>query len=379
MGWIILAASAGVPAAMSKDRGRERTLNQNIDSLRDRIRRIDKELVDLAAERVQLARKVGEIKRAQSRPTVDYAQERVVLDRARSSAEGAGLDPTVAQDLVASLIRASVMAQEEDSIRLARTGAGKTAVIVGGAGRMGRWMRSFLEAQGYAALVLDPAAGEAENSWAREHLQEADIVVCAAPPVAIAGIYGEWSRRPPSGVVVDIASIKTPLIEAIRGLQRAGGRVASIHPMFGPSIALLRDAEVVVCETGDEEATAAVEALFRPTTAKLVRLPLDEHDRVMADLLGLAHAAAIAFALCLPEEGHPVHSTTFQALEHLAADVVRESPEAYFELQADNPHSAAAVDRLRAAVERILAVVGARRIEEFRTLLDEGRKRTRQR
>ncbi len=201
-------------------------------------------------------------------------------------------------------------------------------------------------------------------------------VVCSTPPGATAALYKEWSERPPSGVVVDIASIKSLLIRPIRTLQQAGGRVASIHPMFGPSIVLLRDADVVICDTGDREATAAVEKLFTPTTAHLVRVALDDHDRIMADLLSLAHATAIAFALSLPETDHPVRSTTFQALATLAAAVVRESPDVYYEIQAMNPHSATALERLRGAIDRIVGAVTARDAGGFRALLEEGQRRT---
>jgi chorismate mutase/prephenate dehydrogenase len=351
-------------------------LEEKIESARDRIREIDLDLVALVAERVKLARIVGEVKRSQKKPTIDYSQERVVFERAREAAAREGLDPRVAEDLVARLIRASVSVQEEDSLRFARTGEGKVAVVVGGAGRMGRWLGGFLGAQGYRVGALDPAASARENEWATGRLPSADLIVCSAPPGAIAEAYGQWCSRPPVGIVVDIASIKTPLVEPIRKLQAAGGRVASIHPMFGPSIALLRDAEVVICETGDEEATVAVEALFRPTTARLVRLPLADHDRIMADLLSLAHATAIAFALSLPEEEHPVHSTTFHALEGLAGEVVRESPEVYYEIQTGNPHSSRAIDRLLSALERIRATVGAQSFEDFRRILQEGQRRT---
>lgn len=348
----------------------------NLDSLRDRIRELDLELVARAAERVEVARRIGQLKRHQKLSTIEYAQERIVLERARSAAEARGLDPGVAEDLFAGLIRASVTAQDEDNLRLAAVGAGRSAVIVGGAGRMGWWFSRFLSAQGYTTGALDPCAAADENAWARDALQSADLVVCSTPPAAITELYAGWSRNPPAGVVVDIASIKTPLIEPIRALQRAGGRVASIHPMFGPSVALLRDADVVICDTGDAEATTVVEKLFQPTTAHIVHMPLADHDRVMADLLSLSHAAAIAFALALPGSEHPVRSTTFQALESLAAEVVRESPDVYFEIQAMNPHSASALGRLRIALDRIVAAVTARDSEAFGALLEEGRKRT---
>lgn len=352
---------------------------QTLDNLRERIRLLDLDLVARVSERVDLARQVGEIKRRQKLPTADYAQERTVMERARSAAREHGLDPAVAEDLFARLIRASVTAQDEDSLRVAGLGAGKNAVIVGGAGRMGQWLGRFLSAQGYSTGALDPAAAPAVDAWARRTLASADLIVCSTPPATVVELYAVWSRKPPAGVVVDIASIKTPLIEPIRALQRAGCRVASIHPMFGPSTVLLRDADVVICDTGDSEATATVENLFRPTTAHLVRLPIAEHDRVMADLLSLAHAVALAFALALPPADHPVRSSTFQALESLAATLVRESPDVYYEIQAMNPHSASALERLRLALDRIVATIAARDAQEFRAMFAEAEERTQRR
>jgi chorismate mutase/prephenate dehydrogenase len=350
--------------------------DESLESLREQIRLIDLDLVTLAARRIALGKRVGDIKRRQGISTVDYAQERAVLDRARSAAGEQGIDPRLAEDLFTTLIRASVSAQAEDSMRFAAPGAGKSAVVVGGAGRMGRWLRHFLTALGYATDVIDPAAAADDNSRARRALPSADLIVCSIPPTGIARLYDEFAKAPPAGIVVDIASIKTPVIAPIRTLRAAGVRVASIHPMFGPSAVLLRDADVVICDTGDAEANSFVERLFQPTTARLVYLPLEEHDHIMADLLSLAHATAIAFALSLPQTEHPVRSTTFQALESLAAAVVRESPEVYYEIQAGNPHSVDALERLRLALDRLVASIKECDSERFGTLFDEGRRRT---
>ena len=347
-----------------------------MEELRERIARLDRELLERAAERVELARQLGEWKRARNLPTLDFAQERVVLDRTRAIAAELSLEPSLAEDLVARLVRASVSVQDEERLRLSALGAGRKAIVVGGAGRMGRWLDGFLSSQGYATGVLDPAADASENSLARAALAGAALVVCATPPATTGVIYDHWCEAPPPGVVVDVASIKTPLVEPIRRLQRAGGHVASIHPMFGPKIELLRDADVVICDTGDAEAAAAVERLFSPTTARLVRLPLEQHDRIMADLLSLAHGAAIAFALALPEAEHVVRSTTFRVLETLAGTVVRESADVYYEIQAMNPHSKAAIGRLRAALERFVEAVDQRDATAFRALMEEGRQRT---
>jgi chorismate mutase/prephenate dehydrogenase len=349
---------------------------ESLKDLRDEIRMLDQELVALAAQRVVLARRVADIKSRQGVSTVDYAQERAVLDRARTAAREHGLDPRVAEYLFTRLIRASVSAQVEERIRSAALGAGQSAVVIGGAGRMGRWLQRFLTALGYRTGVIDPAASPSDDALARQLLPRAELVMCSVPPAAIAEVYVALAANPPAGVVVDIASIKTPVIGPIRSLQKVGVRVASIHPMFGPSAVLLRDADVVICDTGDTEATSMVERLFQPTTARLVHLALADHDRIMADLLSLAHATAIAFSLSLPAAEHAVHSTTFQALEALAAAVVRESPEVYYEIQTGNPHSMEALERLRIGLDRIVAAIKSHDAEGFRLLFDEGRRRT---
>jgi chorismate mutase/prephenate dehydrogenase len=127
----------------------EKPIDRDLERVRERMRALDRELVALAAERVRLAREVGEVKRRHGLAVVDYAQERQVLDRAAATAAAEGLDPQVAGDLLARLIRAAVTVQEEENLRHAATGEGKTAVVVGGAGRMGRWMGRFLAAQGW--------------------------------------------------------------------------------------------------------------------------------------------------------------------------------------------------------------------------------------
>ena len=350
-----------------------------LDDVRRRIRELDGELIALAAERVRLVRRVGEIKRADGLRLIDYAQERRVLDAAAATAEGHGLAPELAQDLMARLLRDAETVQEEESLHHAATGAGRHAVVVGGAGRMGRWMVRFLEAQGWSTSELDPAAPEAENERSRRRLPSADLVVCATPPDVTARLYRSWAQAAepgrPRGIVFDLASIKAPIVDPIRELREAGVRVASVHPMFGPDTPLLRNKEVVICDTGDAEATAFVEALFAATTADLVHLGLDVHDQAMADVLSLAHATVIAFSLALPDDTPAVHSNTFRKLLDLAANAADQNPDVYFQIQASNPHSLPAIGRLLRGVEEVRSVVGSHNPTTFAELLAEGRRR----
>jgi chorismate mutase/prephenate dehydrogenase len=199
-------------------------------------------------------------------------------------------------------------------------------------------------------------------------------VLVATPPSVAASLYNQWASHPPRGVVADIASIKSPLVGPLRALQKAGTSVASFHPLFGPSLASLRGADIVLCTAGDAKAEQAIRALFAPTCARLVDVSLEEHDHLMAEVLSLAHATAIAYAAACSGPT-AVHSTTQRKLAGLAASVVRESPQVYFEIQAGNPHSAAALQRLESALAALHEAVRGGDARGFAALLEKGRRK----
>lgn len=349
------------------------TPQERLAEARRRIDALDAELVRVAAARVAAAADAGRAKAQMGQGLVDFARERDVLERVSAASRQHGLDPAVAQDLVARLVVASTSRQESERLAASRGGAGRTAVVVGGAGRMGRWFVAFLRSAGHEAFVLDPAEPAAQAEATRR-LPDADLVVVAVPPSEAAHLYRTWCAKPPRGVVADVCSVKAPLVPALRALAAAGGKVASFHPMFGPSTTVLRGADVVLCRTGDAVAEQAVRDLFAPTTAHLVEVGLEGHDRLMADVLSLAHAAAMAFAAATP--GAPLaQSTTSRRLREVAAGVVRESPQVYYEIQAGNPHSLDALDRLAAGLARLRASVAAKDPAAFGAVLADGRAR----
>jgi chorismate mutase len=60
--------------------------------IRDEIEKIDRSLVELIAQRVQLARRIGAVKRTAGLPTLDPPREAAVVRRAGALAREAGLD-----------------------------------------------------------------------------------------------------------------------------------------------------------------------------------------------------------------------------------------------------------------------------------------------
>src|SRR5690606_40658471 len=112
----------------------------------------------------------------------------------------------------------------------------------------------------------------------------------------------------------------------------------SIHPMFGPDTRLLSGRHVIFVDLGVPEATAEARGMFSATMAELIEMSLEDHDRLIAFVLGLSHALNIVFFTALANSGELVprlkqlSSTTFDAQLKVAALVARDNPHLYFEI-----------------------------------------------
>lgn len=354
----------------------------DIADLRAQLDQVDRDLVRLAAERQRIVADIGRSKRGSGRPLRDFRREKEVLDNVRGHARDAGIDPELAAGLMELLIAASLTRQEQDTVRAMSQGGGKRALVIGGSGRMGAWFARFLDAQGYAVEVADPVANPAgfvhRERWDDGRLDH-DLIVVATPLRAAARILTALAGYRPPGIVFDLGSIKTPLREALQALQAAGVRATSIHPMFGPSANVLAGRHVVLIDCGDRAALETARGLFASTTAVTVEMDLDEHDRLVALVLGLSHALNIAFTAALagsgvePERLRAVSSTTFGAQLRIAEGVARENPHLYFEIQSLNAHNGPALTALDDAVHALLASVRSGDEARFVALMQQGR------
>lgn len=354
---------------------------QELARLRAELDAIDGELVDMAARRQVIVAKIGHLKRHHRQPTRDYTREREVRELARARAAQRGLDPDLGERLVGAMIEASLTRQERDRLEALGTGAGRSALVIGGAGRMGRWFTEFLATQGWAVGVADPAGPVTGLPWHadwRAPARTAELIIVAAPLAATAGILAELVALRPPGLVVEIGSIKAPVAAALAELRDAGVAVASIHPMFGPDVRLLAGRHVILLDIGAPEAQAAARALFEQTSAGLADMSLEQHDRLVAWVLGLSHATNIAFFTALAGSGRPADelaafaSTTFGAQLRVASRVARESPELYFEIQSTNPHGLEPLQALAASAAAVERAVTAGDSVAFAALMRAG-------
>jgi chorismate mutase / prephenate dehydrogenase len=353
-----------------------------LEALRQRLTDIDKQLIALVGERKAVSEEVARVKRATGRSTRDYEREREVILGVRAVAEQHRVSPDLAEQLLRLLIRSSLTTQEQATVAARGAGSGRRALVIGGAGKMGGWFVSFLASQGFTVEVADPAPAATGavrvEDWHRTDLKH-DYIVLATPLAVTDAILRDLALRRPPGVIFDVGSLKSPLRAGLMALKSHGCQVTSVHPMFGPDTELLSGRHVIFVDLGSATALSRARELFASTMAEQVVMSLDDHDRLIAYVLGLSHALNIAFFTALAESGEAapklarLSSTTFDAQLDVASRVAQESPELYYEIQSLNDYGAESLEALSQAVERLRTAVLSRDHDTFVALMRRGR------
>ncbi|MGA8205777.1 MAG: prephenate dehydrogenase/arogenate dehydrogenase family protein [Woeseiaceae bacterium] len=353
----------------------------SLDDLRQQLSDVDRRIVELIADRQRIVGEIGRDKLSSGTATRDFAREKDVLDMARARAAELGVDPELAEAILAELIRSSLASQERDRVIAEGRGDGRSVLVIGGAGKMGGWFAEFFTSQGFATSIADPGVEDGPGCFAdwTDAGVGFDVIVVAAPLAVSGRILAQLAVLKPPGLVFDIGSLKTPLRDGLAELARVGCRVTSLHPMFGPDTRLLSGRHLIFCDVGSAEATRDAKALFNSTMVEQLDMGLDDHDRLIAYVLGLSHALNIAFFTALAESGEAapklarLSSTTFDSQLLVSAAVAQDNPHLYFEIQHLNRFGLGPLDALCEAAERIREVVAKGDESGFVDLMEKGR------
>jgi prephenate dehydrogenase len=225
--------------------------------------------------------------------------------------------------------------------------------IIGGYGKMGKWLARQLKDAGLQITIagrdatkLREAAAELGVAAAHsgEAVQSADAVILSLPIDNFEAICKELAPAArPGQYVFDVTSIKARPVE-IMHKYFGGCRVLGTHPMFGPGAAAISGQRFVLTPTSAEERELAGVILrhLEERGARVAVMSPVEHDELMSIVLGLSHFIALVSADTLLELGklkgaEAVSGTTYRLLLTLAEAVVSEDPDFYSSLQMNLP------------------------------------------
>jgi chorismate mutase/prephenate dehydrogenase len=149
--------------------------------------------------------------------------------------------------------------------------------------------------------------------------------------------------------------------------------------MFGPQVDTLAGRNILICHVASERATKLTTALFKGTTAQLVRLDIAQHDQLMSYVLGLSHLINMVFARVLTnsslnfKELRQVASTTFNAQLQVTTPVIQENQELYYSIQTANSFTPKLIEALEEALKNYQDAVANRDFKRFATLMQDSK------
>ena len=232
--------------------------------------------------------------------------------------------------------------------------------IVGSAGAFGRWFRHFFEQRmGLRVIGRDPN-GDATLSPI-DLIERADVLIFSAPIRATADLIAEYATlaagRERGKLWLDLTSIKAAPVAA---MLRSRAEVAGLHPMTAPpKTPTLQGRVLVVCEARIDAWRGWLDAFLAATEADCVRAEPERHDRIMAVVQGMTHATHMAQAATLHELApalggldaiHPFRTVGYELDGVVTRRVLASNPAIYEDIQFENPHIGAMLERLAAHI-----------------------------
>ncbi len=203
-----------------------------------------------------------------------------------------------------------------------------------GTGLVGGSIAAGLTTAGWDVVGYDPDPDSLEVAMERGFIgvavnsvdgildEQPEIVIVAAPPMATIEIV---SNLETSAVVMDVAGIKAPVIDAASHLARFVGT----HPMAGressgpqfASPALFRGANWVVVQGAPDDATDRVVEVIRTLGANLVSMSAADHDNAVAAISHLPQilAAGLLSAAAETPAALDLAAGSFRDLTRVAA------------------------------------------------------------
>jgi prephenate dehydrogenase len=228
--------------------------------------------------------------------------------------------------------------------------------IIGGSGKMGRWCANFLLQEGHEVVITGRNQNKlleakrqlgVEAATNVEAAKLAQAIIISVPIDNFEEVVEQiCPHTRPEQVIIDITSIKAFPVEIMHKHIKTG-TVLGMHPMFGPGARGITNQGFVLTPTNNDETALAqkVREYLETRRARVSLMSPDEHDEMMAVILGLSHFIAIVSADTLLsvdklKQMKAIGGSTFKLLLTLAEGVISEDPEFYTSLQMNLPNVA---------------------------------------
>lgn len=176
------------------------------------------------------------------------------------------------------------------------------------------------------------------------------------------------SYLPQNCILADITSVKSGLSDYYNKLGR---RFVSLHPMFGPTFANVKDLSdenAIIITESDEEGKAFFREFFGGLKMRIHEYSFQEHDETIAYSLSIPFSSTMVFAACMKTQEAP--GTTFKKHYGIAEGLLSEDDYLLTEILL-SPYSLGQVERINKQLEGLIAMIRNRDKEQLRAFFQQ--------
>jgi prephenate dehydrogenase len=259
--------------------------------------------------------------------------------------------------------------------------------VIGGAGRMGRWLVNYFKKKGYEVTISDTkfeeAKAVAKSSGAKlarnniEAVKDAKIIVLSTPIDVTPKVLKEiMSEIRSTAAIVEISSLKSQVLPDLEKIAAKGVTTLSIHPLFGPGVTKTAGEKIALVPVSDPSSEFKLAKTIFPK-AELIVVDVEEHDKAMALALSLPHFLNLVFASVIGQEDINVlkklGGTTFALQLVISEGVLSEDPSLYASIQIDNKFTAKILERFLSNAETLKRHITAKNSKGFQQFYADAR------
>ena len=266
-----------------------------LNELRDQIDVVDKQMLELLAQRLALVEKVGEVKSEHGLPIYVPEREAAMLASRRAEAEKLGVPPQLIEDILRRTMRESYASEKDSGFKCLNPEL-RSVVVIGGNGQLGGLFGRVFKLSGYDVKVL----GSKDWDKADELLKDAGLVVVTVPIHLTEGVIDKLGNLPNDCILCDLTSIKSKPLQRMLAVHQ--GPVVGLHPMFGPDVPSLAKQVIVYSDGRGQESYQWLLEQFAIWGASLCSMDAQEHDHGMTLIQALRHFTSFAYGLHLSKE-----------------------------------------------------------------------------
>lgn len=172
-------------------------------------------------------------------------------------------------------------------------------------------------------------------------------------------------------MLADIASVKNGLEDYYR---KVGRPFVSTHPMFGPTLANIRDLHdesAIIISESCEKGKAFFRDFYSRLHIRIFEYDFEEHDRTVAYSLATPFASSMVFAACMKKQAAP--GTNFKRHMTVAKGLLSEDDRLLTEIMF-NKYTIRQLELINSKLAYLTHIISQRDYEEMKKFLDTLRK-----